>query len=400
MFKIYFIFLLLTISVNICAQNDSTSKDVLHGMVTANMLPIHPLGIYTFRIVQNFKTQPPNHFQLNASMSNGNIWLPQVITYKPTDKSIQDYMLKTSWYSRHKRFDPSIMNAEKMTFLGDGVLLEFRADLNFGFCKNHEIGVGVRSYRLNGVTPYSIITSDKFIEFFHAKLMGISDPFGRKNHQYNQAAIQYIDENNHAIEVAHGTSFIPGFELNYYYYLPYLKDLISINLGVHSGFNLSKFYKGIENGVSTSVVKDFEVMKHQFTLALGGNLVQRQSNNTATSVKINDKQLMYGFETAIEYKRYNKKYKFWNALGINYYYESPYLTGFSPQDDYKYLVFVGNQEFRDWYLTSGHLFESIQTFRFIYSFTKKRLTISYYLEQDFKLNNAPDFQTGFAVIMR
>jgi hypothetical protein len=393
---ILYLLIILFYSIFGFSQTDSTSLNLEKNtdIVRPAMLPIHPLGIFCLRIAQNFKTHSPEHGYFNIGISNGNIWLPKIITFKPLDTPVQQAMENYSWYFRDEIFKEDSMRAEKMQISGDGVLQEYRMEYHTGFLKNHEIGIAIRAYRLSGKAPLSVITGDRFIEFFHKDILGINDPFKRSYHAYDSASINYTDEKGAVLEIKDGDFILPGVELNYYFYPNFVNKSIFANFGIHSGVNFSKPNSDIDMGFSATVIKNLYFnRKQRINIGVGAHTLKKNLVKLADGVNINDSHVMYGFEVNTDYNKLNKNGTAIHSFGVNYYYQSAYFSGFPHSKKYKYLVFIGEKNFRDWALASIQLYENIQTWRFIYSYTRT-FTLTFYLEQDFKLNNAPDIQIG------
>lgn len=66
------------------------------------------------------------------------------------------------------------------------------------------------------------------------------------------------------------------------------------------------------------------------------------------------------------------------------------------EDDFELLTPVGNRISPHWHLAFTHLYRNNQNWTLISSFGKEWIW-SFYLNEDFKVNNAPDIQTGIAV---
>lgn len=191
----YVLIILVLIPQVFFAQSDSLPVDDYFNEenIKPTMLPIHPLGIFSMRVANNYREAPISKTALSFGVSNGNIWLPQIDTYKPIDPTVQKQMANTSFFYRQDIFKIDTMAAQKTQFLGDGVLQEYRLEIITAINKKQEVHLGVRAYRLSGKALLSVFTNDRVVEAFHQG-MGIHDPFKRSLHQYDSAAIRYVDE--------------------------------------------------------------------------------------------------------------------------------------------------------------------------------------------------------------
>ena len=377
------------------AQTDSSSKqtDKNFEVVLPSMIPLHPLGIFGMGAVNNFRENPVSKTYISFGISNGNIWLPAIDTYKPTDPSTQKQMSAYSWYYRKDIYNIDTMLAKKTSFSGDGVIQEYRLNILTAIQKHHEVHVTIKAYRLSGKALLSFVSNDKTIEVFHA-LFNINDPYKRSLHQYDSAGIKYIDEKGKSLIVNDGDVFVPGTEFSYFYFPSMHSKYLKSNIGVYSGLNFSKYNAGIDFGLSATLLATKKLtQRSKIAVGIGANCIMKKIIPFTTGVLINNKLPLYGGELQALYSCITRQAKSMHSFGINWYYQSAFFSGNSRIKNYGDLVFVGNRNFREWALTSAHLYENFQDVRFFNSFTKW-FTFTYYLTEDFKLNNAPDIQTG------
>ena len=98
-------------------------------------------------------------------------------------------------------------------------------------------------------------------------------------------------------------------------------------------------------------------------------------------------------EINIEYTRYTSKgnYHAWSA---NYQLQTRYNK--NKERDYYFLD--GGTTFQDinagWHNGFSTLYETLTVWSVLYTYARKNIALSLYIQQDFKLNNAPDLETG------
>ena len=287
--RLFFCFLFIFPTL-ILAQTDSSYKqtDKNFEVVLPSMLPLHPLGIFGMRVTNNFRENPVTKTYISFGISNGNSWLPQIDTYKPINISTQKQMSAYSWYYRKDIFKIDTMPAQKTSFSGDGVIQEYRLNIIKAIQKHHEVHAIIKAYRLSGKALLSFVTNDKTIEVFHA-LFNINDPYKRSLHQYDSAAIKYVDEKGKTLIVNDGDVFVPGTEFSYFYFPTMHSKYLKTNIGVYSGLNFSKYNAGIDFGLSATIVGIKKLSKRsKIAVGIGANCIAKKIIPFSTGVMINN----------------------------------------------------------------------------------------------------------------
>jgi len=156
------------------ATNDSLLSILQNRFDTYNgMLPNHPLGMFLLRIKQNFKGKADDKQQISIELSSGNIQLPSITVYYPTSPQVQDYMANMPWHEREPYFMEGNYEAKRIVFQADGVLRKLSVNYNRKLFKDNELQINTFGYLLvKGKYPYSLITNDNSIEFFHSNISG------------------------------------------------------------------------------------------------------------------------------------------------------------------------------------------------------------------------------------
>lgn len=381
-------------------HNDSLLWIKKNGLVKPGMQATHPFGIFQMRPNHNLNFFPPDKPLLSFEISNGNIWLPPVNIYKPSDPSVRNMLANIPWNDREFHFDKNIMEAEHILLSADGVLREFRINMSYGITANHELGFSIRSYLLDeGKIPFSLLTNDKIIEWVHSAIQNSEDPFARKIFGLDKAGIIYEDENGRTASMESGDFIIPGLEFQYYYYPDFKlinKHHIYINTGTHLGINMNKYSKSADIGFSATIIKGFQIdKKRSVNIGVSAGIIkQKLFKFSKNEVNLINNKFLYSAEALLEYNWLCSKGGVFSA-GISYKLQSPYHSGFLPRDDYKYLVFTGNRSTTHWNLAASNMYDSPETISLIFSFSKT-YTISIYVQEDF-FNNAPDIQTGISL---
>lgn len=380
----------------VLSQSQAVNDSYFTGIKKPFLLSNHPLGMFVLRIDHNFNIRPPDKVQINFGIHNGNVWQPLVKAYKPLESSVRNLMKEYIWFSREAYFNSSTMPSDSVQYHADAVIRAFPADIRFRLSDHHELCIRIRSYLITrGVVPFSTITSDRFLEWFHSNIAGGEDPFARKYYGYNKASIYYTDENNESINLKSGDFLVPGIETHYYYYprfnLTGTKSFY-MNFGIHTGANLSKYNRSADLGISSSAMKNFSFKNQQnLTLCFGAGLLKQGILKYGDQVDIINNNFLYSLEGEIAFFKQINEDSYY-SIGLNYYYQNPY----NRRDEFKYIVLTGNRVTTHWHYAMTHMYTSLQSWSLIFSYSRKR-TILVYVREDLKVNNAPDIQTGVEV---
>jgi len=390
--------ILLFCSICIFAQK----KDSLvfkNGIDKPSMLPIHHFGIFSARINQNFKKHPVKNTKLQFTFASANIFHPFVELFLPEDEAIRNKFKETIWFNRHFFIDQETTPATYENITIDGVFKNLRVDYMKKINSKHELQLTLRSYLITtGKYPFSTITSDEFIEWFHSNIAGGEDPFGRKYYGINQVNIKYQDRNGTSLSLREGQFFVAGLEINHFYY-PSISSLkeknIALNFGTHFGINTTKYNPSIDLGLSGNILKEwFFNNNNQFRAGLGLAVLRKNTINFDNIVNLGNNRFLGSLEAMIEFTKYSSK-KNYHSFGVNYQVQS----SFHKRDEANYYQLVGlwKEIHSGWQNGFQKLYEYQSAWSFLYTYGHKKYKLSIYAKQDLYLNNSPDIQTGFSL---
>jgi hypothetical protein len=362
-----------------------------------DILSTHPLSVFSMRKGANFKLYP-DKFSITASLSNGNIMLPNVnIYYAKNDEDLA--MLKEMpWHYR----DPSGIESDMESLYVDGLMRIINLHGAISIGTKHEIKVTMRSlFFESGSMPFTILNSDAFIEGFHDNIYGGPDPFARRVYGFDKAEFHYVNIKGEEFTIHEDEFLISGIEFSYYYYPEWKKTEsrnIYQNMGAHLGINPTDFNTSVDGAITYAFSKLWMCRNNRtvaFSVGLTGYYNQL--------IKMEDAQQVYsdnfngmaeGMLTYIwRHKRKDRTF----SVSIDYIANSTFRKGYSYLDDYNGLIFEGEQYTSHWYTTASQLLRSTQTWSFIYAWQTPKMVISFYLQEDLLVNNAPDTQTGISV---
>ena len=376
----------------ITAQNAHTLFLSKNGISKPYTQATHPFGILFYTLPHNFKARAEQVPSINIQLSSGNIWGQPVTTFVPTSMTDRDKVAAQEFYGRSSSFDQNTSPSKSYSIAYDGVLKDFRITSAFPLSMKSEIAFTARSFLLTkGAFPFTIITGDRFIEFFHSHITGGDDPFGREAIGLDQAHIAYTDRNGNSMSISNGQYIFSGVETAFYYYPELLPTQhIQINLGMHLGTNLSQYNQSFDAGISLVGVKEFQSQGNlKMLLGLGINtlyksIVSFQQNQADLGTSTFIGSLEGHFEV---YKKTNNNG--FHSVGLNYHIQTPYNN----KKEEAYYIPTSQTHISRWHDASRQLYRYQSYWSLIYSFTRKTV-FSIYLQQDMLVNNAPDLQSG------
>jgi hypothetical protein len=400
MAKTNFLFLLFIISCTCCFSQGVDSAGVFNknGIIKPSILSTHPFGIFFSRLQGNFKTQATKTTTLKLGLESGNVWGAPVRVYIPNNNTDKEKARNTPWHGAEFAFNEEELDAKTIEVQFDGVIKGFRAQSSFNLGKEHELNIGIRSYLLtNGKFPFTVFTGDDFIESFHKNIAGGDDPFGRKLFGLNQVGIIYKDRNDNTLELSKGDLIFGGIETSYYYYPEKLINknrTFFMNFGAHLGTNLSKYNSSIDIGITANAVKQYSINdRSSFNVGFGlGTLRKSLIDIKNDNIEFGNNDFIGHLETIIEYN-FVSKGKTIHSFGADFYLQ----TSLNKKDEFNYIIPIRNGVTeKSWITGVSHLYKNNNDWTLMYSFTRK-VTTTFYIQQDLTLNNNPDIQTGISV---
>ncbi len=373
------------------SQTLRDSNNLKNGISRPNTLATHPFGILFYILPQNFKEAPDSSTTIGLQINSGNVWGQPVTTFLPSDENIQQQLENIPFFGRIFQFDEANLPSDSYSFQYDGVIKDIRLVLGFPVNKQSELTVTARSFTLtDGTFPFSFVTNDRFIEFFHGNIAGGDDPFGRERLGLDQAGIRYTDRNGRVFDIVENEIVFSGIEGAYYLYSKPSKDNLFFNLGFHVGINLSRYNSSIDLGLSFNGLKKYTLTSNSdFQIGTGIGILRKDLVNFNTNQTDLGTSTYFGnLEGHLEYSKKSGRGVF-HSFGINYRIQTPYNN--KAEENY-YVPFSPTRIAR-WHEASTHLYKFPSYWSFIYTITKK-IEFSIYLQQDLVVNNAPDIQTG------
>jgi hypothetical protein len=383
-------------SQTVSDTNNVSNLNYNHLFVPA-MTSTHPLGVFMSRISHNFQLLPEKTSSIAFNISSGNTWLPYVKGYMPLLEQDINAMEKIVWSAREYSFDLLNSPSKTIEFHADGIIRHYQLKLSVPVSDNWELKVSTRAFSVDpGNFPFSTITSDRLIEWFHSNVGGGEDPFARKVYGFNKTRISYTDPNGKNFYLTNGDFIFSGIELSCYYYPPFtslIKRKIYLNFGLLTGINTSKINPSADIGFNTSINKQLSIgSKRNLQFGLSTGILRPGVLTNSEGVQISNSKFLLTAEILLNYQKMigrNSQI----SIGTSYFIQSPY----NKKEEFNSMVLTGERISSHWHYAVSHLYRNLSYNTLFITYTKGCFSLSAYLEEDLLVDNAPDVQTGMAV---
>lgn len=394
---------ILLISVFTYAQPKISIDSLLSfPIIRPNVLPVHPLANLSTRLLGNFKYSP-GPIDVNVTLSNGNVWLPETFIFYPINPTDIDSLMQMPWHYRK----PDDIASENEVLKADGVFRTLNISLQLPVAKHHEFGINLRSlYLEQGKKPYCFLNNDASIEYFHSHIYGGEDPFARKVYGLDKAELYYRQIDGDRFQMANHDFLIAGITLSHYYYPDFnflSNSNAGLNLGQVLGINTTSFNPSLDYGLTINAIKSFNLTaKKLMNLSISSSMFYHQLIKFASASHVYEQNINWMAEGNLEYKWITKRKNRLHSIALDFFIQSSYKRGYRGKDKhhefhYNGVIISGKRYTSLWHTTATQLMEPLQSWSFIYSYCLKNTVISIYLQEDLKVNNAPDTQTGIGV---
>lgn len=356
------------------------------------ILSNHPLGIFTSRVNHNFNFKP-SLFLVEFSISRGNVWLPPVESRLPNSNTDREFLSNHVWHRRNWQMEnSSITDYKSRSMFADGVFssyyLSFKSPLNSFF----DIHSNVRINSLSGgKLPYSLLTSDEAIEWFHSNIAGGEDAFGRKRTGYGNALLEYKDVNNNRISLKENSFLMSEISTYLNFYPNYNFKNINFNLSGLTSISQMKKTWYFDLGFSGSAIKHFELKKNQLDWGVSCGILFPSVFQTQ-KVIINNVNRLFSAETHLNYTIPTKNNDAY-VIGLNFHAQS----NFHSMNERKYnVIYQDGVTSHDHYGVS-HLNRWLNGWTFILGYNWNKTSLNAFFREDFWVDNAPDVQVGWGL---
>jgi hypothetical protein len=383
-------FLIIVSGSNVLCQNDSIN------IWKPYLLSNHPLGIFTSRINHNFNSYATSKLQISFTISRGNVWLPEVVSNHLINKTDQDFFSEFLWHEKEYHFNLNPAESKQEILMADGVFSSYYLQVSAPISTKSDFNLSVKANQIvGGQVPYSLLTSDQLLEWFHTNIAGGEDPFGRKLYDFDQNKLFYQDKNGGTISIEDDQVFLTEVSFDTYYYPTFSfleKHNIKMNTGLHTAGSFINSKMNFDLGLASTISKKIHTKK-KLTITSGfSGSVLIPNIIKSSKVSINQNKALFSFESQWNFIRKIKPTRDF-IFGINYHLQS----AFQPTSELDNIVFTGERNVSHWHYAGRSLHIGIQGWSFIFSIRNKNFTYSTFFREDFVVDNAPDFQVGWGI---
>ena len=403
--KIGLCFLLSLAQLNdLSAQLENSDSDIFFPTLP-NTRPLHPVGVFT---LQPFMSPPlmssRKKNSLNIETSAGNVWLPALSIYIPKNiNATLDQNLRTlPFYHRLSIFQEATFPRDTIQYAADGIIRNFRIDFRRRIHKQQTIGITLTSHLLTGGgSGINYFLSDAFIERIHTDVIKKDDPFGRKQFPYNEALIEYTDEEGQTFTWKKDQFLFSSVELYYDYHWAFSENNFGhhfLNISGHLLLPTTRMNPYLSAGIGFhwGYQVPLRNKKQALVFMMTANFVKQTIWQVRDGVNPLNRSFNYGIDSYIGYTKKNKDTKF--SVGVQLLTESSFHDGSDMKRGFETTAFQSRAGFKkpvSWaHLAAISLFSTRQNWNLITTLENHRGSIGFYLQEDFWVNNAPDFQMG------
>jgi hypothetical protein len=397
----YFLFFLILKAGFCFSQTAEDSLRYINSDATyyANTISTHPLGVFISRINSNFQIKSAKEVSLAFNMSSGNVWLPYVKAYFPLLEVDKNAMSKVIWHEREGNYDALNTPSRTSELQADGSIRLYKVMLSIPVFNNHELKISTRLFSLDkGRIPFSLLTSDQFIEWFHSNIAGGEDPFARKVYGYNHAKIIYTDQNGKTFQVQKGDIVFTGMDLSWYYYPDFYslaKKNLYTSIGLQICINASSINPSLDIGLNPSIIKKISInKKNEIKIGLSSGVLCQKFIKGAEGIQLSNKKFLLSAEFLLEYLVHLKG-KSYMSFATTFYVQDSY----NKKIDYQYIVLTGERFSSHWNYAISQLYRPLTANSLILNFIKGAYAYSVYVREDLLVDNSPDLQTGIGIKM-
>lgn len=370
------------------AQTDSLD---LTRIIKPYVLGNHPFGNYITRLNHNFNSKSAKRVKIDFTLSRGNVWLPYAESRLLNNTAQRAEMETLIWHYRQRRFnDLGVTDYESRILDADGIFSSYFLSAEIPISKKIDVKTNFKISALTGgEVPYSLITSDQFIEWVHSNIAGGEDPFGRKTLPFNDANLYYKDlEGNELTMKDNEVRFAEASALVTYY--PEKQwHKIKFNYSLHTGVTQMNGTFLFDVGAAATAVRHWKYAKNALNWGISVSAIA-PSFAQKMPVNIINYPGLLSLESHWNYKIPFKKFNF--NIDMNYHLQSAYHRG----SEWDHNVIFSRDLSSHGHMAVSHLLRNNQAWSLIFGYEFPKWTVSCFARQDFVVDNGPDAQVGWA----
>ena len=365
-----------------------------------NLVSIHPLGLYSARITQNFRERADKKTFFRFQHQTGNVFHPPVEVYLPDDPAIREEFSQMVWHHRYFAYEnEETTPAQRLNIFFDAVIKTNRVEVGIPIKDRFEVLIAARTFQATrGRSPGTLLSGDRFIEWFHSKVAGGEDPFGRKLYGLDQRELRYVDENRNEMVITNGDLVFAGLETELQYYINPWPDSygLSMNTGLVMGINTASYNRSVDLGLSFNTIKRWDIIANQqLRLGAGYSVLRRNVMDFGDNIILGTNRYIGSGEAMLEWTKVTRLNNY-HSIGVNYQHQTSYRN--KDEEDYYFIPRKLEDEPAGWHNGYSTLIRDLSYWTLQYTYGRRNYKFQGYLKQDFSVNNVPDIETGLGIV--
>ena len=159
------------------------------------------------------------------------------------------------------------------------------------------------------------------------------------------------------------------------------------------GANVSQFNPSLDLGFNSSLVKKIDFKNsRELRLGLSISAIYQNLLRFGDGVQIRNNNSLLSSEFLLNYIIPTKRDGYF-SLALSFHIQSSY----NKRGNFETIVLTGERISSHWHYSISHLYKVLSANYLIISYSRGVLAYSFFLREDFSVDNAPDAQVGFGI---
>jgi len=279
-------------------ENQSRNEKTIDHNPMFHNTQIAPMIAFGLNIPLNMKSKPQRSISINQD--SGNSYTPEM-----------HIMCKDKECSREYAAD----------FVGNQTIVTYSQPIY----EKNEITFTLGIYQItkgNEGNPLNYATSDQFVEWFHKKFLGQSDPVGRRVDGFDQAYFNAKDKEGRTIKLEKNKIYLLPIKIDLTHYETFINNgsnLLTANIGLHFGIPVaSELSSHATVGMSANLIYTRQLgAKYSISFLGGLNITDQKAIRVNNNAELFDNDIQYAMNLAISFARRATNGKYFVNIGYS-----------------------------------------------------------------------------------